>query len=504
MARKMARIPLASAYNTRMSAIGNASSATAYAGIAVAGLAVAGATVSVSTKDARYVNCFTQTIVDEVTGDKKLYVVKRPGFADLNTPASGNRGYAVLVWAGKGDGTDVITAFGATNSTVYNGTTSLGAITGQCTGITETVVSGTPTLTITSTDNTAWYYDTGVGTVTKITDSDFPGNAGETIVGTFAHLDGFPVIMTESGQLWAGDINSVTGWTANSFGDTNAYPDKGVGAVRHRNFVMAFSTTSTEFWYNAGLSPFPLARATAQTIKVGALSADCIGAIADTKFWVGATPEGGISVFQYDGALSRVSHPEQDAALALAGPNNISLTTMRTYGRSFVVVIAGSKTYVYCVEEKMWAEWNSTTPLWIKCAGVSKGTTMITYAVSDQTTSGKVYAVNEASQVFTDSGVAYTATIQTPIIDFGTRRRKFWEMAEVIGDEEASTSNLTLAYYDDDYQTSTSWGTIDLSTDDRRASRLGASRRRAWLLTHASNTPMRLEALEVTADIGAH
>jgi hypothetical protein len=504
MAKKTARIPLASAYNTRMSAVGNASGSTAYAGIAVAGQAVAGATVTVSTKDARYVNCFTQTIEDQISGSKRLYVVKRPGFADLNTPASGDRGYAVLVWAGKGDGTDVITAFGAVNSTIYNGTTSLGSITGRCTGITETVISGTPTLIFTSTDNTAWYYDTDVGTVTKITDSDFPGNGTETVVGTFAHLDGFACVLTESGQLWAGDINSGTGWTANSFGDSNAYPDQGVGCVRHRNFIIAFSTTSTEFWYNAGLSPFPLARATALTAKVGALSAACIGSIADTLFWVGAPPEGGISVYQYDGNLSRISHPEQDAALGLAGPVNISLTTMRSYGRSFVLVIAGSRTYVYCVEEKMWAEWSSDTTLWTRCAGISKGSTMVTYAVSDRTTSGKVYVMNEASQVFQDSGSAYTATIQTPIVDFGTRRRKFWEMAEVIGDEESSTSTLTLAAYDDDYQTSTSLASIDLSTDTRRASRLGSSRRRAWLLTHGSNTPMRLEALELTADIGSH
>jgi hypothetical protein len=463
---------------------------------------VVGRSVTATTKDGLYLNCFVQTVTDQISSTKRLYIVKRPGFDTQSTPASGQKGYSILVWTGKDAGTDVISAFGETNSTIYNGTSSLGAITGRSTGITETVITTTPTLTVTSTDSTGWYYDTGAGTMTKISDGDFPGNAGETVVGTFAHIDGFPCIMTASGKLYAGDLNTVTGWTANSFGSTNAYPDKGVGCVRYKNFIMAFGTESTEFWYNAGLTPFPLARATALTIKVGAISADAIGEISDTKFWVGSTPQGGLSVFQYDGSLSRVSNPEQDATLVLAGASNISLTTLRFFGRSFVLVRAGSTTLAYCIEEKMWGEWNSTTVLWKKCAGVSRGGTMVNYAVTDETTSGKVYLMNNASLVFTDAGVAYTARAQTPNVDLGTMKPKFWGCAEIVGDEESSTSNVTLQYSDDDYQSYQTWGTLDLSASVRKAYRLGSSKRRSWVLTHSANTPMRIEALELSVEIG--
>jgi hypothetical protein len=500
---RQVRIPLASAYNTRMSAAGSAPTSSGYVGVGIVGLMVVGRTVTATTKDARYINCFAQTVTDQISSTKRLYVVKRPGFGTQSTPASGERGYGVFVWTGKDAGTDVISAFGATNSTIYNGASSIGAITGRATGVTETVITTTPTLTVTSSDSTAWYYDTGVGTMTKITDSDFPGNAGETVVGTFAHIDGFPCIMTASGKLYAGDLNTVTAWTANSFTSTNAYPDKGIGCVRFKNFIMAFGTESCEFWYNAGLSPFPLARATALTIKVGAVSADAIGEISDTKFWVGSTPQGGLSVFQYDGSLSRVSNPEQDAALVLAGASNISLSTLRLYGRSFVLVNTGSTTtYAYCIEEKMWHEWTSTTVLWTKCAGVSLGSTMVNYAVSSESTSGKVYLMNNASLVFTDDSVAYTARVQTSNTDLGTQKRKFWGSLDVVGDEEASTSNVSLLYSDDDYQSYKTWGTIDLSATDRKAYRLGSSKRRAWVLEHSANTPMRLEALELSVEIG--
>jgi len=503
MASKRVRLPAIAQYNSRMSAAGSQATSTAYAGVGVAGLMVAGRTVTATSKDARYVNCFAQTVTDEIANSKRVYAVKRPGFGTQSTPESGSTGHAVIVWSGKGDGTDVISAFGSTNSNIYNGSTSLGAITGKCTGISETVLTTTATLVITSSDSTAWYYDTGVGTTTKITDVDFPGNASETIVGTFAHIDGYACVMTQSGQLWASDINSVTAWTASSYASTSAYPDKGVGCVRNKNFIMAFGTESVEFWYNAGLSPFPLTRATALTLKVGAISADAIGEISDTTFWVGSTPQGGLSVFQYDGTLRRVSNPEQDAALLLAGASNITLTTIRFFGRSFVLVIAGTSTYAYCVEEKFWHEWSTTTVLWTKCTGVSIGSTMVNYAVSDQSTSGKVYLMNNASLVFTDDAVAYTARIQLPSMDLNTNRKKFWESVEIVGDQEESTSSLSLLYTDDDYQNYTTASSIDLSSTDRRISRLGASRKRGWVMTHAANTPMRIEALELMVEVGS-
>ena len=491
------RIPLAGPYTSRISAVNAADSTSGYVGVGIVGLMIVGKTTQATDKDARYVNCFAHTVSDPISGKRRVYTVKRPGFGTQSTPESGSKGYAILVWTGSGNGTSVISAFGTPNSTLYNGTTGLGSITGVCTGITETFVTTTPTLCITSTDSTGWYYDSGGGLV-QITDAQWPGTsgAGETLAGTFAHMDGFAFIMTTRGRLWASDVNSVSAWTANSFDSTNAYPDKGIGCVRYKNYIMEFGTESLEFWYNAGLSPFPLARAKAMTVKVGAVSADAIARIADTVFWCGAPPEGGLSIFQFDGSLSRVSTPEIDAALILAGAANITLTTIRFYGLSFVLVKAGPLTYVYCLEEKLWHEWSSTTPLWYKCAAVSMGGTMVNYSVSNVSTAGKVFLMNHASLVFTDNAVAYTGRIQLPPMDMGTNRNKAYSYVELIGDRETSASTITLSFSDDDYQTYTTFGTADLSSRRPRFNRLGQSRRRGWVLTHAAATPMRLEAME--------
>jgi hypothetical protein len=489
------RIPLVGPYTTR---VGSLTTSSGIVGIGIVGLMVVGQTSSASTKDARYINCFKQSIQEA----QKIYAVKRPGFATHITPSSGNKGYALLIWTGLGTGDSVVTGFGDSNSTIYVNSSSVGSITGRVTGITETDISTTPTIAISSSNSTAWYYDGG--TLTQITDGDFPGNNGMTIAGTFAHIDGYAVIMTTSGRVYASDLNTITAWTATSFDTANAYADAGVGVVRHKQFIMAFGTQSVQFFYNAGLTPFPLSKATAMTLRIGAVSADAIAQISDTTFWCGSTPQGGLSIFQFDGSVQRITTPEIDASLVLAGASAISLTSIRFYGRSFVLVRAGSLTYAYCVEEKMWHEWSTTTPLWYKCAGLSTiSGSMVNYSISNVSTDGKVYIQNQASPVFTDDSVAYTSRIQLPLLDLGTRKMKFWHDIEIVGDEEEASSAITLLYTDDDYQNYVTQGTGDLSNDRVRFHRLGASRRRGWVLSHSANAPFRLEALEGNVTIGA-
>lgn len=488
------RIPLSGGYNTRIE-LASTSASTGYVGIGVVGVMIVGKTSPSSQKDRRFINCFYHTI------ENRRFTVKRPGFAEHTTPSAGNKATGLLIWTGEASGVKVISAFGVTNSVVYDGVTSLGAITGKCTGISETIITTTPTILVSSSDNTAWYY-TGTGSMTKITDADFPGNASKTLAGTFVHMDGYACIMDTTGAVWASDLNSLTGWTATSFDSANAYPDKGIGLARHKNFIMAFGTESVQFFYNAGLTPFPFTKSTAMTLKIGAISAEAITQISDTVFWCGSTPQGGLSIYQFDGGISRISTPEIDNVLLLAGASNISMTTYRMFGLSFVICITGQSTLVYCIEEKAWHEWSSRFPLWYKCVGVSIGATMVNYAVSNVSPSGKVYTSNPASYVFSDDGVSYTAKIQTENSDHGTNRRKFFSEIELVCDIEPTSSPITLSYSDDDYQSFTTYGDLNLNDERPRATRLGASKKRAWRLEHSANTPFRIEEIRGELEVG--
>lgn len=497
------RVPVVGSYNTRVTTTNAQSSASGFVGVGVVGVMIVGNPSTSSTKDFRMVNCFTETVSDPATGQRQIYCTKRPGFGTNSTPAAGSIGTAVMVWSGQGTGTKVISAFGGTNSTIYDGTTSLGAITGKARSIKETFVgANVATLLIASTDSTGWYYDVATGSATKIADADFPGNAGFTTAGDFATIDGFNCIMDTTGGLWASDLNSITGWTATSFGSANAYPDKGIGCIRYKTYIMAFGTQSIEFFYNAGLTPFPLAKNQALTVRVGAVSSDAITQISDTVFWCGSTPEGGLSIFKYDGGVNRVSTPEIDGIMLIAGASAITLTSIRFYGRSFIVCNVGTRSLVYCIEESSWSEWAGNTVLWYKCAGVSVGATMVNYAVSNISTSGKVFVMNQASLVFTDNGYAFSARVQMSPMDLGTMRMKVYHDVELVADTETSTSTLTISATDDDYQTFTALGTVDLSHERKRLPRCGAARRRGWVFTHSATTPMRLLALEGNVTVG--
>jgi hypothetical protein len=477
-------IPFSGEYNTRIAQSNDVSGTSGVVGIGIVGLMIVGKVTQATDKDERYVNCM---LINQ-GAEKKI--IKRPGLGTLNTPAAGNIGSAIIVWSGNSQ--KLMTAFGAVNSTIYDSTTSKGAITGKAISITETVLAGTPTLAIASNDNTAWYHDTTVPT--KITDVDFPGNvAGQVITGGFAHLDGYPFIMTTSGRIYNGDINSITAWTANSYVTANAYPDKGVGVVTFRDDqLLAFGTLSIQKYRNDPLSGTgsPLRRIPG-SIQVGAISWDAIGQISDVIFFVGSSPQGGCTVYQYDGTLNRISTPEIDYQLLLAGPTNISLTTLRVYGRALVLVKANATTYVYVMEDKRWHEWSTTTPLWYKMAGLSTGSQIITYSVSNISTSGKVYVINPASLVFNDDGTTFTASAQSSEIN--TEDWVTIDELKLIADREPTTSSLTVSTSDDDYVTWSVQGAIDLNNANHTMHNLGSHKRCSFKLTNSANTQMGIK-----------
>lgn len=502
--RKTLTLPVVSGLNTRVGGTNPLPASSGVVGIGVVGIMVVGQAVDPTAKDARYINCFKQT-AQGVFGPR-VSCVKRSGLAALETPQTGSIGTAILVWTGQGSGMKRITAFGATNSSIYDGTTQLvtnngttSIITGKATGITETTVSSTPTLYITSTDSTGWYYQ-DAGTVTKISDAQYPGNNSRTLAGFGSHLDGYTFQMDTLGSIWNSDLNSITSWTATGVISATVYPDKGIGCVRFKNWIIGFGSESMEFFYNAGnASGSPLTRIPHMTRKIGAVSADAITSISDNLFFCGSTPQGGLSIYQYAEDVSRISPPELDATLILAGAGNIKLTSVRDFGLSFIIVKAGSSQYAYCIEEKFWFLWQTHLGF-CRFAALSTGTSQVAYAISELVTTGKTYTINPSSRTFQDDSVAYSARMQLPTIDEGGKFVAYAE-AQVVGDVESSTSALSLVWTDDDYGTYSNPRTLDLSDNIPRTHRLGGTRNpRAFAMVHSANTPMRVRELRVVVD----
>lgn len=493
---QVVRAPLVGSHTTRVAIAVTSPDASGIVGLGVVGEMIVGF-LTTSDVDQRFLNAIPDKITNNFTESTKFYVYKRPGFVVHNTPAAGNIGTAIKLWSGQGNGDKIITAYGDTNSTIYDGTSSLGAIVGTARDITETIIGTTATLVIPSSNSRAYYYPDG-GALTEITDVDYPFNAGLTTVGTFVHLDGYAFIMTSDGNIWNSDLNSVANWTSTSFIATNMYPDKGVGLARYKDTIVAFGKETIEFFRDVGNDlGSPLQKINEAFIKLGAIDDNAICQFEDSVAFVASSDISSISVFVLDGFKPiRVSDNVIDSLLANRGSATIRLTAAKVYGKTLLFLVVGPSTFVYSLEDKMWHEWAGVDIKWHKFAA-NTSATPITYSISSTNTDGAVYAINPVAPVFDDDGDAYTMSITTSKIDLDTERRKFLHRVTVVGDTSLSSTNLSISWSDDDYMSFSTPRDVDLNSGRKYISNCGSFRRRAFRLTNSDPVGVRLEALEM-------
>ena len=93
----------------------------------------------------------------------------------------------------------------------------------------------------------------------------------------------------------------------------------------------------------------------------------------------------------------------------------------------------------------------------------------------------------------------YCRTV-TDIMDNGTTKRKFYGRLEIIGDKVPGT--LQIRHSGDDYNTWSSYRSVDLNASRSQIYLSGADRRRAWEFLSTSNCPLRLDGAEIDFRIG--
>ena len=494
------RIPLVGSFNTRSFwNTGNSNTASGYVGVGIVGIMIVGNSVT-SSADQRFINAMPDLVENNMTGKKTYYVYKRPGLETHTTPSTGNVGTAVHIWIAQGDGDAIISAFGASNSEIFNATSSLGSTTGQVFDITETIIGTTPNLVFSVNNGRGYYYPEG-GALTQITDVDYPFNiAGQNPTGTFVHLNGYSFMLTQQGRIYNSDLNSISSWSATSYLSAGLYPDKGVGLARYKNLLVAFGQESTEvFKIVDNDTGSPLQAIQEASIHIGALQYTAITSLEDKLVWVASSSTGSTSVYMMEepGQAKRISTDEIDFQLTARGDTDILVSNVKIFGKTLVFVVFGGTTYVYCVEDDFWHEWNSQNAvLWHQWAA-NTATSPLVYSISRNSTSGKVYKFNPVAPVFTDDGTNFEFRIQTSKVDFDTARRKFLNKIAIVGDEISSSTNLSVSWSDDDYTTFNTARTIDLSKSNQYLRVGGAFRRRAFRLSNTSSLPIRLEAIEL-------
>ena len=116
---------------------------------------VAGSYTLSLNKDQRYTNCIFNVTKNPITGKAEFHLEKRPGWAGYATVSAGNSSTGSI---NSSVTNTVISAFGSTDSTIYDDVTSVGAITGKALYFSETILSSIGYVMIRSSDGTGWYY----------------------------------------------------------------------------------------------------------------------------------------------------------------------------------------------------------------------------------------------------------------------------------------------------------------------------------------------------------
>lgn len=491
---KQVKIPLVSPLNTRKIPTASTSGSSGTVGYGIVGAMIVGSTSAISTKDHRLLN-----VIPEVSklGDSRIvYLTPRPGFAAHSTPSAGNLGSAVHIWAG-GSGA-IISAFGATNSTIYSSTSSLGSTTGKVVEITETVRSGTNCLVFMC-DNSNLYYYPAAGALTEVTDAEY---TPLTVVQNVIHKDSYTFVLTTTGTIVHSAGGDVASWAGSGGSATDTIlasmnTDAATALSETGQFIVAFGTESVEWFYNTGNTVGSVLSSARRELGIGCVGARCWTTIRDTLYWIGTSDAGGSGIYRMKGVdWEKFSVPEIDSIMDISGTAAIALQSCQIYGQPLLILRVGIRTWIINVENRIASEWSGAVPLWDRLAGASTGSSLPLYSISATSTSGKVYVVNPTSFAWTDDGNDYPCLIQTMRSDHGTLNRKRFLRAQIAGDTWPS-GTLSLSSTDDDYGSWTTHRDVDMTAKKKDARRLGIGRERAWSLSFTPVGPHRLDSLMV-------
>lgn len=330
------------------------------------------------------------------------------------------------------------------------------------------------------------------GVFTKVTDVNYP----TTTVAGIAYLDGIYYVMDVSGTIRGSLLDDGTTWPALNFIQADFSLGAGVGLYRHLNFLVAYYTKGTQFYYDANAANGQVTQGTQlgpvtnASWTTGAASGDSVIELIDLSYFLARDGRRAVAASFNGMELSVISTPYVEKILALSNFSKVYAFGVRIVGHSFYVVslVDLNVTLAYDIAFNQWQTWSSVV------GGVEQyfvGANYIQGASKDylqNAVDGSVMLLDSASHVDVTGPVNVTAI--TPIYDYGTVNYKRVATMAFLGDIIAT--NITVSYSDDDYSTWLNPRTVSMSTVKKTLQRGGRFRRRAFKMFHADNTPLRL------------
>jgi hypothetical protein len=365
------------------------------------------------------------------------------------------------------------------------------------------------------------YYFQSPSTITKVTDINYPA---VTVPGS-AYLDGTTYVMDTAGVIWGSkNLNDVAVWDALNRIVAQAEPDLGVAIAKQATYVVAFKQWSTEFFYDAAVSPgSPLLPMQNAKISMGCLSAASVRSVNDVLYFIGTNRTSSAAVYEIRGLkLRKISTEAVDRFLNAASPQISALKswTARINGRDYYCFSSlftvgqsyGNRSAIFDITSELWYFWNANDLAFDIVAGAAD--TSGNLYLQQGTSGGILYNFVERAQsdnLYTSTGLdtlTFTTTnaiqmdIICPTYDGGTRLKKVLNKMRLVADRTNGTK-LYVRWSDDDYRNWSGWRIVDLGDPSPQLTNLGTFRKRAFQFQYRDAANVRIKAAELEMSLGS-
>lgn len=411
-------------------------------------------------------------------------------------------GYESMWYMGGFDGTNFYnTMYYGTLNVTFNLSTNLApGIAGQPYFF-NAFVEGTKLLV--KNQQALWVLDGS--TVTKVTDMGYPATTapGIAVLNTRAYI-----VDTTGLIRWCNPSDPFHWPSLNALG-ADYEDDPAVAIAKYQNYIVVFGTYTTQMFYDTGAGPpaSVLAPYLNSSQKMGCAAAATLCNLGSTLAWVSQTQQLHRQVVVFNGLNAQViSTPYIEKLLAQAAAP--SAVTASIGGHLFYILNVGATlpSFVYDFSSKNWYEWSTKVT---QVGQASEGACNFAAATTTFTatgdyllapTGGALYRLDDSA--YADGSLTFQVRLQTPKIDNGNNRKKFWGQVEIIGDRNFGEL-ISLEFSDDDYQTWSTPRSVNMFDPRPILYRNGSSRRRAFRAIQDDANPMRLQALEQTLEQGS-
>jgi Phage stabilisation protein len=461
-----------------------------------------------SGKDEDYLNVFSELVKQTKAGDQRKFLLKRSGTTEIIPSVAASNVRGMHFWT---DLNKLVYAVG--NSVyVYNFTTS-----------TSTTLAGVFSTTSGTVGFTEFLYDDGSvkmvasdgtatsgiitidtsNTVVTCTDVDLPTHDPNIIF-----LDGYLFVVKDDSSIIYNSVNNdPLSWTVDAIIAPEQEPDKVIRLAKLNNYLLAFGTTSIEYyWDAANAAPNSPMQRNDSPIKINTY----LGGFAqygNTIYYIGADSNGQPDVFTLkDFKLDSIGSPSVSRYLNTVSDAISSWTgnIVSFQGHVFYVLNAGSsKTWVIDLETNLLTRFayktQSTFPILGSTTLFNNSNTRTLFTLNDGHSS--IHSFNET--LYQDEGTDFLCKITTEGNDFGTMNRKSMKRLSIIGDRPDSNTSMTVQWSDNDHQSYNTGTSVNLNQDLPAVYQLGNFRQRIFKFSYIGNYPLRIQDIEVDINKGA-